>query len=289
MNKNTQEDSEMKKYLIITVAACLILSCGENIEEKAMHHLDNAQQAFQNGNYNVAKQEIDSIRILYPKAFETRRKGISLMQQVEEAEQLRTIEYENGMIEQATAAFEKIRSGYAYEKDENYQDLGLYTIKSQAVAKNSNRAYVRAQVDEHGKMTLISCWCGNAYIHHNQVRFSVGDLYAETPVCDDRHEFKDLGVYYERLSFLNGQDGGASAFIAAHKDENITFSVINGKSRGKYYLAKEDRYAIAQLYDLSLILSTLHEHKAIRDEAERKLNFIRSRMQESASKEQAVQ
>lgn len=275
----------MKKYLILTAIACLALSCGENIEEKASHHLDNAQEAFQNGNYNVAKQEIDSIRILYPKAFNTRKKGIGLMQQVEEAEQLRTIEYENGMIEQATAAFEKIRSGFAYEKDEQYQDLGLYTIKSQAVARNADRAYVRAQVDERGKMTLISCWCGNSYIHHNQVRFAIGELYAETPVSDDRHEFKDLGVCYERLSFLNGQDGGASAFIAAHKDENITFSVINGKSRGKYYLSKEDRYAIAQLYDLSLILSSLEEHKAIRNEAERKLNFIRSRMQESASQE----
>ncbi len=275
----------MKKNLILTAIACLALSCGENIEEKASHHLDNAQEAFQNGNYNVAKQEIDSIRILYPKAFNTRKKGIGLMQQVEEAEQLRTIEYENGMIEQATAAFEKIRSGFAYEKDEQYQDLGLYTIKSQAVARNADRAYVRAQVDERGKMTLISCWCGNSYIHHNQVRFAIGELYAETPVSDDRHEFKDLGVCYERLSFLNGQDGGASAFIAAHKDENITFSVINGKSRGKYYLSKEDRYAIAQLYDLSLILSSLEEHKAIRNEAERKLNFVRSRMQESASQE----
>lgn len=278
----------MKKYLILTAIACLALSCGENIEEKASHHLDNAQEAFQNGNYNVAKQEIDSIRILYPKAFNTRKKGIGLMQQVEEAEQLRTIEYENGMIEQATAAFEKIRSGFAYEKDEQYQDLGLYTIKSQAVARNADRAYVRAQVDERGKMTLISCWCGNSYIHHNQVRFAIGELYAETPVSDDRHEFKDLGVCYERLSFLNGQDGGASAFIAAHKDENITFSVINGKSRGKYYLSKEDRYAIAQLYDLSLILSSLEEHKAIRNEAERKLNFVRSRMQENQSKEQAA-
>lgn len=279
----------MKKYLILTAIACLALSCGENIEQKAARYLDNAQEAFRNGNYNVAKQEIDSIRILYPKAFETRRKGLSLMQQVEEAEQLRTIEFEDSMIEQATAAFQKIKSGYAYEKDEEYQDIGLYTIKTQAPARNANRSYVRAQVDEHGKMTLISSWCGSAYIHHNQVRFSIGDLYAETPISDERHEFKDLGVCYERLSFLSGQDGGASAFIAAHKDDNITFSVINGKSRGKYLLAKEDRYAIAQLYELSLILSTLHEHQAIRDEAERKLNFVRSKMQENQSKEQAVE
>lgn len=40
-----------------------------------------------NGDFSEAKMQIDSIKILYPKAFETRREGISLMQQVELKEQ----------------------------------------------------------------------------------------------------------------------------------------------------------------------------------------------------------
>ena len=76
----------MKKILAILTIGAFIVSCEENIEQKAGRHLDNAKEAFSIGNYNLAKQEIDSIRILYPKAFETRRQGIKLMQQVEEAE-----------------------------------------------------------------------------------------------------------------------------------------------------------------------------------------------------------
>ena len=118
----------MKKLIFLSFVLFAAISCGENIEKKAGHHLDNAKEAFSLGNYNVAKQEIDSIKILYPKAFEARRKGIRLMQQIEEAEQMRIIEYEDSMVAVAQAAFDKIKAGYAFEKDERYQDIGLYTI-----------------------------------------------------------------------------------------------------------------------------------------------------------------
>ena len=99
----------MKKILAILTIGTLIISCGESIEQKATHHLDNAKQAFSMGNYNVAKQEIDSIRILYPKAFEARKQGIRLMQQIEETEQMHIIEYEDSMIAVTQAAFDRIK------------------------------------------------------------------------------------------------------------------------------------------------------------------------------------
>ena len=279
----------MKNSLKILAIMALAISCEESIEQKAGHHLDNAKEAFSIGNYNVAKQEIDSIKILYPKAFEARKQGIKLMQQIEEAEQMRIIEYEDSMIAVAQAAFEKIKSNYAFEKDERYQDIGLYTIKSQAPQRNTDRTYIRAQVDELGRMTLISCYRGSSYIHHDWLKLSVGEVYVDTPESNDRHEFEDLGVYYEWLSFINGNDGGAAAFINANKDENITFTLYRktgpDSSRPVYRnlkLNKDDRYAIASLYDLSQVLLSLNEHKNLRDEADRHLKFIRSRMEKSA-------
>ena len=116
----------------------------------------------------------------------------------------------------------------------------------------------------------------------------MGDLYVDTPESKDRHEFTDLGVYYEWLSFINGNDGGAAAFISANKDANITYTLYRktgpDSSRPVYRnlkLNKDDRYAIAKLYDLSLVLLSLNEHKAARDEADRHLKFIRSKMEES--------
>ena len=282
----------MKKVLVLLVLSTIILSCEESVEQKATHHLDNAKEAFSIGNFNVAKQEIDSIKILYPKAFEARKQGIKLMQQIEEAEQMRIIEYEDSMIAVAQATFEQIKANYAFEKDERYQDIGLYTIKSQAPQRNTDRTYIRAQVDELGRMNLISCYRGNSYIHHDWLKLSVGEVYVDTPESNDRHEFEDLGVYYEWLSFINGNDGGAAAFISANKDENITFTLYRktgpDSSRPVYRnlkLNKDDRYAIAKLYDLSLVLLSLNEHKNLRDEAQRHLMFIRSKMKDDSAEE----
>ena len=282
----------MKKILAIITVCAVLLGCAENVEKLAAKHLDNAKEAFSTANYNVAKQEIDSIRILYPKAFETRRQGIRLMQQIEEAEQMRIVEYEDSMIAATTAAFERIKDNYVFEKDEEYQDLGLYTIKSQAPNRNIDRTYIRAQVDELGRMTLVSSYRGSSYIHHDWLKLSVGDDYVDTPESKDRHEFTDLGVYYEWLSFINGNDGGAAAFINANKDENITYTLYRKtgpeSSRPVYRnlkLSKDDRYAIASLYDLSQVLLSLNEHKNLRDEAERHLNFIRSKMKDGSAEE----
>lgn len=282
----------MKKLIFLSFVLFAAISCGENIEKKAGQHLNNAKEAFSIGNYNVAKQEIDSIKILYPKAFEARRKGIKLMQQIEEAEQMRIIEYEDSMVAVAQAAFDKIKGNFAYEKDERYQDIGLYTIKSQAPQRNTDRTYIRAQVDELGRMTLISSYRGSSYIHHDWLKLSVGEVYVDTPESNDRHEFTDLGVCYEWLSFINGKDGGAAAFINANKDENITFTLYRktgpDSSRPVYRnlkLNKDDRYAIASLYDLSQVLLSLNEHKNLRDEAQRHLMFIRSKMKDESTEE----
>lgn len=75
--------------------ALLLQQCGEKAGEK----LRAAREAFQRGDYSEAKIQIDSIKILYPKAFETRREGIGLMQQVELKEQEKTLVYLDSMLQ----------------------------------------------------------------------------------------------------------------------------------------------------------------------------------------------
>ena len=282
----TNNRTKMKKTVILAIVAFITATgCKEDVEKSASRHLDNAREAFSELNYSLAKQEIDSIRILYPKAFEARKQGLALMQEIEMAEQLRSIEYEDSMIALAKAAFEAIKGNYIFEKDEQYQDMGSYTIKSQDPIRNIERNYIRGKVDELGRMTLVSHYRGNAYIHHDQIRLNVGETYVETPVSDERHEFTDLGICYERLSFMNGNDGGAAAFINENIDKDITYTLYRqtdpGSKRavsGNLKMNREDRYAIAQLYNLSQVLLSLNGHRTIRDEAERHLNFIRSKM-----------
>ena len=87
----------MKKVTLLACLCCTLLSC-ENVEKKAGEKLQTARAAFERGDFSEAKMQIDSIKILYPKAFETRREGIGLMQQVELKEQEKTLVYLDSLL-----------------------------------------------------------------------------------------------------------------------------------------------------------------------------------------------
>jgi len=77
----------MKKVMFIIAAACLLTACGENTEKKAAERLELATQLLDKNDFALAKQEIDSVKTLYPKAFKARKQANRLMLQVELKEQ----------------------------------------------------------------------------------------------------------------------------------------------------------------------------------------------------------
>ena len=89
----------MKKLIVLTCTLSLLTACGDSIEKKAGEKLAAARAAFEHNDYNEAKLQIDSIKILYPKAFDTRKEGIKLMQQVEMKEQQESLVYLDSMLQ----------------------------------------------------------------------------------------------------------------------------------------------------------------------------------------------
>ena len=77
----------MKKIGLVVLFALLLAGCDDGGEKKAQENLRKAEAALEKENFNEAKLQIDSIRILYPKAFEARKQGVKLMQQVDLKEQ----------------------------------------------------------------------------------------------------------------------------------------------------------------------------------------------------------
>lgn len=273
----------MKRNLIIAAAILLLVGCKENEDKQAGKVLASAESAYSAGQYQEAKNLIDSIRTAYPKAFETRKAGIVLMQKVELAEMERTIAFQDSLIAQCKEQIEACRSRFVFEKDEQYQDLGVYSVASQALEKNIGRNYLKATVDEKGRLNLVSNWSGSAYIHHRQVRLSVGDNYVDTPVSDDVYEFKDLGVCYEKCNFTDGKDGGASAFIAMNSDSKISVTLKGEKQTVKSEVSAADRQAIKDVYSLSLLLKSKEEAEQTKDEAQRRIQFIKSKQTDASA------
>lgn len=269
----------MKKVTLLACLCCTLLACSD-VEKKAGERLQIARTAFERGDYNEAKMQIDSIKILYPKAFETRREGIGLMQQVELKEQEKSLVYLDSMLREKQQEFEKIKGKFAFEKDAEYQKTGNYLHPSQVIEKNLHRSFLRFQVDEKGVMSMTSIYCGPRNIHHLAVRVTAPDgSFAETPASKDSYETTDLDEKIEKADYKMGEDGNVIGFLYLNKDKNIKVNYL-GERPYSTTLTPNDRKAAAEVYELAQLLSSITEVKKNMEEANLKIEFVKRKMEE---------
>ena len=274
----------MKKAVFLACLCCTLFSCS-NVEKKAGEKLRAAREAFQRGDYSEAKIQIDSIKILYPKAFETRREGIGRMQQVELKEQEKTLVYLDSMLQDKQKEVDALKKNYTFEKDAEYQRTGNYLHPSQVIEKNLHRSYLRFQVDETGVMSMTSIYCGPHNIHHLAVKVTAPDgSFAETPASKDSYETTDLGEKIEKADYKLGEDGNVIAFLNLNKDKNIRVNYLGERSYATV-MTPNDRKAVAAVYELAQLLSSITEIKREMEEANLKIEFVKRKIQERASKD----
>ena len=269
----------MKKVILLACLCCTLFSC-EDVEKKAGEKLHAAREAFELGNYNEAKILIDSIKMLYPKAFETRRAGIGLMQEVELKEQEKSLVYLDSMLQAKQKDFDAIKGKYTFEKDAEYQNIGNYLHPSQVIEKNLHRSFLRFQVDENGVMSMTSIYCGAHNIHHVAVKVTAPDgSFAETPAAKDSYETTDLGEKIEKADFKLGEDGNVMGFLYLNKDKNIKVN-YQGERPYSITMTAADRQALASVYELAQLLSSMTEIKKNMEEANLKIEFVKKKMEE---------
>ena len=97
--------------LVLVAMMLMAISCNRN-EKKAKDYLDIAEQALQKNNFGVAKSNIDSIKILFPKAFEEIQAGFDLMQEVRKAENRRNIVFIDSMINVSIEKLKEQRTNF---------------------------------------------------------------------------------------------------------------------------------------------------------------------------------
>lgn len=275
----------MKRYGLSVLLALTVLSgCGDGGEKEAQKRLQKAEIALQQDNFSEAKLQIDSIKVLYPKAFEARKQGIRLMQQVDLKEQQKTLVYLDSMMQVKQLQFDSIKGNFVLEKDTAYQEVGNWFYPTQIVEKNIGRSFLRAQVNELGEMSLTSIYCAGGKLNHTSVKVSVGDTFAETPTAKDSYVTTDLGRTIEKADYKVGEDGGVAGFIVANQDKNIQLQFVGDKTY-RTTLQKNDRKAIVELMELSRILSGMEEIRKQQKEANLKIQFVTRKMEEAKTAE----
>ena len=272
----------MKKLIVGLCATLVLASCGNDAEKKANERLTTA---FEQGDYNEAKLQIDSIKILYPKAFDARREGISLMQQIELKEQQQSLVYLDSILQTKQKEFESIKNKYVLEKDAEYQQTGNYFWPTQTVEKNLHRSFLRFQVNEQGVMSMTSIYCGGSNLHHFAVKVIAPDgSFAETPASKDSYETTDLGEKIEKADYKMGADGNVMGFLYLNRDKNIKVEYI-GDRKYTTTMTSADRQALAGIYELSQLLSSIEQIKKEQEEANLKIQFVTKKIEQKQQKE----
>jgi hypothetical protein len=268
----------MSKLFTLINILLLFIACDNNMEKKAAERLALAREVLEYNDYSQAKKHIDSIKILYPKAFAVRKEGNQMIQQINLKEQEQGLAYLKNALIEKQMSFEAVKNKFVLERNAEYQETGNYFWPTQTVEKTVNRSYLRFQVSELGTMSMTSIYCGTNRIHHASVKVIAPDgSFAETPASNDSYETTDFDIKIEKADYPLGKDGNVIGFIYLNRDKNIRLEYQGGR---KYVTTMDasDRQAAAELYELSQLLSSIEQIKKEIEETTVHMEFIKRNM-----------
>lgn len=274
------------KYTLIAAVTALAVACN-SADKKADAIYKEAVASFEARQFDKAKLLIDSIKDTYPKAFETRKKSIRLMQKIEIGEQERAIHYLDSMRLDLTAQFEKIKDRYVLIKNEEYQDYGTYICPRQDLNKLNDRSLIYASVDETGKMKLTSIYFGKRNVDHHSIKVVLpkDNSFIQTGHSENHYASKHMNMVTEKTEYEVGiNDNGLAEFIIYNKNNKMWAEYI-GIRPYKRQLTKQEIESVEEIFDLYKILKSLDEIDKQTTEANNKLTFFRKKLADS-NKEQ---
>lgn len=241
-----------RSQFVLIAIMLVAISCNSN-KKKAKDYLYIAEQALEENNFEVAKTHIDSIKILFPKAFDDIRAGFDLMQDIRKAENRRNIAYIDSMINVTIDKFNEQRKNFDFVRDKNYQEFGNYIPKLTPSSSTLEQNTLRSGVSEKGVLYLESILSG-LNINHSKIKASTPDgSYAESlTVTADGLNYKitTRNKTYEIVRFFGNDENGVAEFIYTFQESPITINYIGRRSYSKT-LSKNEKKAIAQAFELS--------------------------------------
>lgn len=254
----------------------LLASCKDSIEQEASAHLLLATQAYQKGAYQVARDEIDSIRLNYPKAVQTRREAMQLRLQVDLAQGQQAVEEADKIIQQKTEMVERMQSKMVLEPQ--HGTVGNYVSPLQTVDKIAHNM-LRAHVTEQGLLTLTSIYVGK--IGHRSVRVTAADGKSlHTPTSTAYFTSESHGKLLEEAVFSNDHEVGVCAFISEHRGQQIKVTFLGTTEEKTVELQADDVLAITAVYDLYTQMEVLNNAKVRYADACEKVKFIHRKLEE---------
>jgi hypothetical protein len=252
----------------LTILFIFLIACSSG-DDGAQSHLDAARKYYNKKEFTLAIGEIDSIKILYPRAIEQRKAGLALLDSVRRGENADIIYTCDSLVKLFEPKVEDAKKMFVYRRNKQYQETGNYIpggLASDYIASTS----LRSGVSESGQLYIESVFVGTQ--KHNKLKVSLEDgSFVETlPVTDDglNYRFSNMGKEYEVIRFAGADENRVGEFIFSNSDKYLAATVGGGTGSYTYALPQITKSAIARSYHLSVMMTQLDSLKTEKEKAE---------------------
>jgi len=259
----------------------LLIACNSN-KKQAFSFLGKAQNLFEQGELSSAKNSLDSIKMLYPKEFEVLKQGLQLRRKIEIAENERNIVFCDSMLIIRLAEAEKMKTGFVFEKNPEYDDVGKYISKNQQLESKLESSYIRTNVNEFGEISLYSVYYGGRPINHTQLKVSKsnGEFTETQPVPYDgglNYSFVDGGMTTEVVTYSKGRDNGVISFIYNNKESTLKAEYL-GRVKHSFTISASDKNVLVKTFDFAVILSDIEKLKKEKEKSTLRIMYLEGKL-----------
>lgn len=265
--------------LTVLLALFFLISCIGRKGKSAKTYLEEAELAHQIGKYSLAKLKIDSIKYLYPNAYDEIDAGFKLMQKIRKSENIRNIAYCDSMLQKNYSSLNNHLTKFDYVRDDQYQEFGEYYPKIYPHRSSLEKNGLRSGVSEKGNLFIESVLSGTL-IKHNRIRITSSDgSFLESGVVTTdglNYRFTSGGKSYEIVRFFGADENGIAGYIHSYNDKPLTVHFIGNRTI-QISLTTNAKKGISQSFELSRLLIDIQRLKFEKERSETLIHYLESR------------
>lgn len=254
--------------VFLTLLTVFLFACGTK-DDGAKLSLETARTFLKQGEFELAKQQIDSLNSLYPKAIDERKASLALLDSVRRGENDYTIKLCDSLILLVAPQIEKHKTQFIFQQNKEYQETGTFVPKETASNGPITGTTLRSGVGEDGVLYLESVYVGGQ--KHNKIKVTAkdGSFVESLPVTEEGllYRFSNMGKNYEVVRFVGEKENGVAKFIFVNKDTPLTVS-LEGQNKYSYTLSQTLKSAVSKSYQLSSMMLQLDSLKTAKEKAE---------------------
>ena len=148
---------------------------------------------------------------------------------------------------------EPLMKPFRYEKNDSYEDHGHYIHRLLVTGSNTSRNYLQALVSDDRQLILRSFVYAARPVNQTTLKLTADELYVEAQ--GSNHVFEAEGTH-EIMSLFGDDALRVLAFVSANHDSRIR---VQAASSIVYYLTNDEKQALADTYELALMMKQIYD------------------------------